>query len=161
MGKETVDTGHSRHMFYVARNAVVGHCSNKKAALLSAAQTVHDGKDAQTVGTAVLYILIPGNLAPIIFFLSHKRLNCKGRNVTSVFSPFPFNRIVFFENEAWIINCQTHKITNHRLSSYSGSQVKTDSDEEKPKLGLVLAPRQCRAVMWDQVKQGAQHFGAP
>ena len=50
-GKETVDTGHSQHslhMFYVAHYAVVGHhCSNKNAALLSAAQTVHDGKDAQ------------------------------------------------------------------------------------------------------------------
>ena len=42
-GKETVDTGHSRHMFYVAYDAGVGHCSDKKAALLSAAQTVHHG----------------------------------------------------------------------------------------------------------------------
>ena len=35
-----------------------------------------------------------------LFSLSHKRLNCRGRNVTSVFSPFPFNRIVFVENGA-------------------------------------------------------------
>ena len=79
-GKETVDRGHSqhsRHMFYVARDAVVGHSSNKKAALLSAAQTVHDGK----------------RCTDYLFSLSHKRLNCRGGNVTSVFSPFPLNRI--------------------------------------------------------------------
>ena len=53
---------------------------------------------------------------------------------------------------------------SHRLTQFLYGWPSENLVLMKRKLSLawmVVEPRRCRAVMVDQVKQGAQHFGAP